>query len=185
VHSYTTALPATAQGIRRYLGSGMIKGVGPVIAERMVAHFGVHITHIIESGPARLIDVDGLGSKRTAMITAAWAEQKAIKEVMVSLQGVGVSTSLAVRIYNADVWASVSRPPTPSPPRPPGADKGGAGVHPVRGGRRWPLLPARAQPDRRRGQDPRGAGRADRPVPGRAGRGRGRDQRECRHGLVR
>jgi exodeoxyribonuclease V alpha subunit len=99
VHSYTTVLPATTQGIQRYLGSGLIKGIGPVMAERMVARFGVDIMHIIESEPARLIEVDGLGPKRTAMITAAWAEQKAIKEVMVFLQGVGVSTSLAVRIY--------------------------------------------------------------------------------------
>jgi exodeoxyribonuclease V alpha subunit len=99
VHAYTTVLPATTQGIRRYLGSGLIKGIGPVMAERMVAHFGVDIMHVIESEPARLVEVDGLGPKRTAMITAAWAEQKAIKEVMVFLQGVGVSTSLAVRIY--------------------------------------------------------------------------------------
>jgi exodeoxyribonuclease V alpha subunit len=99
VHSYTTVLPATTQGIQRYLGSGLIKGIGPVMAERMVAHFGVDIMHIIEDEPGRLIEVDGLGPKRTAMITAAWAEQKAIKEVMVFLQGVGVSTSLAVRIY--------------------------------------------------------------------------------------
>ena len=99
VHSYTTVLPATTQGIQRYLGSGLIKGIGPVMAERMVGHFGVDIMHIIEDEPGRLIEVDGLGPKRTAMITAAWAEQKAIKEVMVFLQEVGVSTSLAVRIY--------------------------------------------------------------------------------------
>src|SRR6516162_10860419 len=99
VHSYTTVLPATTQGIQRYLGSGLIKGIGPVMAERMVAHFGVDIMHIIDDTPQRLIEVDGLGPKRTAMITAAWAEQKAIKEVMVFLQGVGVSTSLTVRIY--------------------------------------------------------------------------------------
>jgi exodeoxyribonuclease V alpha subunit len=92
-------LPATTQGIQRYLGSGLIKGIGPVMAERMVAHFGVDIMHVIENSPGRLIEVEGLGPKRTAMITAAWAEQKAIKEVMVFLQGVGVSTSLAVRIY--------------------------------------------------------------------------------------
>ncbi len=99
VFSYTTVLPATIQGIQRYLGSGMIKGIGPVMAERMVGHFGVDIMHIIDDCPERLIEVDGLGPKRTAMITAAWAEQKAIKEVMVFLQGVGVSTSLAVKIY--------------------------------------------------------------------------------------
>jgi exodeoxyribonuclease V alpha subunit len=99
VFSYTTVLPATVQGIQRYLGSGLIKGIGPVMAERMVKHFGVDIMHIIDETPERLIEVDGLGPKRTAMITAAWAEQRAIKEVMVFLQGVGVSTSLAVRIY--------------------------------------------------------------------------------------
>src|SRR3984893_669098 len=108
VHSYATMLPATAAGIRRYLGSGLIKGIGPVMAERMVAHFGVDIMHIIEDSPARLIEVDGLGPKRTAMIAAAWAEQKAIKEVMIFLQGVGVSTSLAVRIYKKYGDASVS-----------------------------------------------------------------------------
>jgi len=99
VFSYSTVLPATVQGIQRYLGSGLIKGIGPVMAERMVGHFGVDIMYIIDEAPDRLVEVDGLGPKRTAMITTAWAEQKAIKEVMVFLQGVGVSTSLAVRIY--------------------------------------------------------------------------------------
>ena len=93
VHSDATVLPATAAGIQKYLGSGLIKGIGPVMAERMVAHFGVDIMHVIEDEPGRLIEVDGLGPKRTAMIAAAWAEQEAIKEVMVFLQGVGVSTS--------------------------------------------------------------------------------------------
>ncbi len=99
IHSYTTVLPATEQGIRRYLGSGLIKGIGPVMAERMVTHFGVDIMHIIDDEPGRLIEVPGLGPKRSARIKDAWAEQKAIKEVMIFLQGVGVSTSLAVKIY--------------------------------------------------------------------------------------
>ena len=99
VDSYTTVLPATEQGIRRYLGSGLIKGIGPVMAERMVNHFGVDIMHIIDDEPDRLIEVPGLGPKRTTRIKAAWAEQKAIKQVMIFLQGVGVSTSLAVKIY--------------------------------------------------------------------------------------
>ncbi|CAJ62828.1 MULTISPECIES: SF1B family DNA helicase RecD2 [Frankia] len=99
VHSYTTVLPATIQGIRRYLGSGLIKGIGPAMAERMVAHFDTDILRIIEEEPARLIEVRGLGPKRTKKIADAWEEQKAIKEVMVFLQGVGVSTSLAVKIY--------------------------------------------------------------------------------------
>lgn len=97
--SFTTVLPATIQGIRRYLGSGLIKGIGPRMAERIVAHFDVDTLRIIEDEPTRLIEVPGLGPKRTALITRAWEEQKAIKEVMLFLQGVGVSTSLAVRIY--------------------------------------------------------------------------------------
>jgi exodeoxyribonuclease V alpha subunit len=99
VDTYTTVLPATIQGIRRYLGSGLIKGIGPKMAERIVDHFGQATLTVIEQEPARLVEVPGLGPKRTAMITAAWAEQQAIKEVMVFLQGVGVSTSLGVRIY--------------------------------------------------------------------------------------
>jgi exodeoxyribonuclease V alpha subunit len=99
VESYTTVLPATVQGIQRYLGSGLIKGIGPRFAERIVERFGVDTLTVIEETPGRLIEVPGLGPKRTAKITAAWEEQKAIKEVMVFLQGVGVSTSLAVRIF--------------------------------------------------------------------------------------
>jgi exodeoxyribonuclease V alpha subunit len=99
VHSYTTVLPATIQGIRRYLGSGLIRGIGPMMAERMVAHFGADILAIIEEQPGRLIEVHGLGPKRTRRIAEAWEEQKAIKEVMVFLSDLGVSTSLAVRIY--------------------------------------------------------------------------------------
>ncbi|ONI82841.1 helicase [Actinosynnema sp. ALI-1.44] len=99
VEDYTTVLPATVQGIRRYLGSGLIKGIGPVLADRIVEHFGVDALDVIERQPERLIEVPKLGPKRTKLIAAAWEEQKAIKEVMVFLQGVGVSTSLAVRIY--------------------------------------------------------------------------------------
>ena len=99
VHSYETVLPATVQGIRRYLGSGLIKGIGPRMAERIVDHFGEATLRVIEQEPGRLVEVPGLGPKRTAMITTAWQEQQAIKEVMVFLQGVGVSTSLGVRIY--------------------------------------------------------------------------------------
>ncbi|MFB6394874.1 ATP-dependent RecD-like DNA helicase [Polymorphospora sp. 2-325] len=99
IESYTTVLPATVQGLRRYLGSGLIKGIGPVFAERIVDHFGLDTLDVIEQAPARLVEVPGLGPKRTAKIIAAWEEQKAIKEVMIFLQGVGVSTSLAVRIY--------------------------------------------------------------------------------------
>ncbi|MFG2757327.1 ATP-dependent RecD-like DNA helicase [Streptomyces wuyuanensis] len=108
VENYTTVLPATVQGIRRYLGSGLIKGIGPRIAERIVDHFGADTLDVIEREPGRLVEVPGLGPKRTRMIGAAWEEQKAIKEVMVFLQGVGVSTSIAVRIYKKYEDASIS-----------------------------------------------------------------------------
>jgi exodeoxyribonuclease V alpha subunit len=108
VASYTTVLPATLQGVRRYLGSGLIKGIGPKMAERIVAYFGLDTLRVIEEEPQRLIEVPGLGPKRTAKISAAWEEQKAIKEVMIFLQGVGVSTSLAVRIYKAYQDSSIA-----------------------------------------------------------------------------
>ncbi|MGP3686135.1 SF1B family DNA helicase RecD2 [Streptomyces sp. IBSNAI002] len=108
VENYSTLLPATIQGIRRYLGSGLIKGIGPKIADRIVEHFGLDTLDVIEDEPKRLIEVPGLGPKRTGMIGAAWEEQKAIKEVMVFLQGVGVSTSIAVRIYKKYADASIS-----------------------------------------------------------------------------
>ncbi|GAA2927961.1 ATP-dependent RecD-like DNA helicase [Kitasatospora cinereorecta] len=108
VENYTTILPATIQGIRRYLGSGLIKGIGPVMADRITTHFGVDTLDIIEQEPKRLVEVPGLGPKRTKMIAAAWEEQKAIKEVMVFLQTVGVSTSIAVRIYKKYEDASIS-----------------------------------------------------------------------------
>ncbi|GAA3722042.1 SF1B family DNA helicase RecD2 [Streptomyces tremellae] len=108
VDNYRVTLPATIQGIRRYLGSGLVKGIGPVFADRIVSHFGLDTLDIIEQDPKRLIEVPGLGPKRTKKIAEAWEEQKAIKEVMVFLQGVGVSTSIAVRIYKKYGDASIS-----------------------------------------------------------------------------
>ena len=108
VWSYATVLPATIQGIQRYLGSGLIKGIGPKMAERIVAHFGTDTLEVIENTPERLVEVPGLGPKRTKMIAVAWEEQKIIKEVMVFLQGVGVSTSIAVRIFKQYGEASIS-----------------------------------------------------------------------------
>ncbi|KAK1179327.1 ATP-dependent RecD-like DNA helicase [Streptomyces sp. NBS 14/10] len=108
VENYTTVLPATVQGIRRYLGSGLIKGIGPVFADRITEHFGLDTLQIIEEEPKRLIEVPGLGPKRTKKIADAWEEQKAIKEVMLFLQTVEVSTSIAVRIYKKYGDASIS-----------------------------------------------------------------------------
>src|SRR5260370_17986278 len=78
------------------------------MAERMVAHFGTDILRVIEEEPERLIEVPGDGPKRTRLVAEAWEEQKAIKEVMVFLQGVGVSTSLAVRIFKRYRDAAIS-----------------------------------------------------------------------------
>lgn len=108
VENYTTVLPATVQGIRRYLGSGLVKGIGPVFADRITTHFGLDTLDVIETAPQRLIEVPGLGPKRTKRIAAAWEEQKAIKEVMLFLQTVEVSTSIAVRIYKKYGDASIS-----------------------------------------------------------------------------
>jgi exodeoxyribonuclease V alpha subunit len=96
---YNETKPATLTGIEKYLGSGLIKGVGPVTAKRIVAHFALETLEIIEQYSDRLIEVPGIGKKRVRMIQKAWIEQQAIKEVMLFLQGHGVSTTYAVKIF--------------------------------------------------------------------------------------
>jgi exodeoxyribonuclease V alpha subunit len=91
--------PATLTGLEKYLGSGLIKGIGPMTAKRIVAHFGTETLDIIEEHSERLSEVPGIARKRVELITSAWAAQKAIKEVMVFLQGHGVSTTYAVKIF--------------------------------------------------------------------------------------
>jgi exodeoxyribonuclease V alpha subunit len=91
--------PATLTGLEKYLGSGLIKGIGPVTARRIVAHFGLETLDIIEQSCSRLIEVTGIGEKRVTMIEKAWAAQQAIKEVMLFLRGHNVSTTYAVKIY--------------------------------------------------------------------------------------
>ncbi len=92
-------LPATLAGIQGYLGSGMIKGIGPKLAERIVAKFKEETFDVIEQTPERLLEVSGIGMDRTGKITKAWQEQKQVKEIMVFLHSHGVSTNLAVKIY--------------------------------------------------------------------------------------
>jgi exodeoxyribonuclease V alpha subunit len=92
-------LPATVTGIRRYLGSGLVKGIGPHLAERIVTHFGRETLDIIEEHPERLREVPDIGPKRTRKIAQAWEEQRQVKEIMLFLHGHGVSTNLAVKIY--------------------------------------------------------------------------------------
>jgi exodeoxyribonuclease V alpha subunit len=101
VAHYRVVLPATITGIRKYLGSGLIKGVGPKTSAKIVDKFGLETLEVLENKPEKLAEVPGLGKKKAELIQKAWQAQKAIKEVMVFLQGQGVSTALAVRIYKA------------------------------------------------------------------------------------
>ena len=101
IKHFSLQLPATIEGLRKYLGSGLIKGIGPVTAERIVKHFGLDTLEVIEKNVSRLHEVEGVGRKRVEIIERGWAEQKQIKEVMLFLQSHGVSTALAVRIYKA------------------------------------------------------------------------------------
>lgn len=93
------SLPASTEGIKRYLGSGLIRGVGPVMAERIVDQFGEQTLDVIELEPGRLRQVLGIGQKRVEGIVGAWEQQRAIKDVMIFLQSHGVSTNLATKIY--------------------------------------------------------------------------------------
>jgi len=93
------SLPATTEGIKRYLGSGMIRGVGKVMAERIVDRFGEDTLDIIDYEPQELLKVLGIGKKRVDSIAKSWEQQRAIKDVMIFLQSHGVSTTLATKIY--------------------------------------------------------------------------------------
>nr|WP_243346590.1 ATP-dependent RecD-like DNA helicase [Mesoterricola sediminis] len=92
-------LPTTLAGIETYLGSGLIPGIGPVYAEKLVKAFGEQVFDLIESDPGRLKEIPGIGPVRARRIIAGWAEQKAVREIMLFLQSHGVSTARAVRIY--------------------------------------------------------------------------------------
>lgn len=94
-----TVLPTTLEGIEKYLGSGMVKGIGPHFAKKLVNAFGEAVFDIIEQEPHRLMELDGIGAKRRAAVTTAWSEQKVIRRIMVFLQSYGVGTARAVRIY--------------------------------------------------------------------------------------
>jgi len=101
VASYATVTPATVGGIEKYLGSGLIRGIGKVMASRLVATFGLETLDVIENRPDRLVEVEGIGPKRSRDILRAWEEQREIKEVMIFLQSHGVSTHYAIKIYKA------------------------------------------------------------------------------------
>jgi len=91
--------PTTLDGIEKYLGSGMVKGIGPHFAKKLVKAFGEQVFEVIEQTPERLLELPGIGKKRQERVTSAWAEQKVIREIMVFLQSHGVGTSRSVRIY--------------------------------------------------------------------------------------
>ena len=101
VESCLSVLPSTFTGIEKYLGSGLVKGIGPVMAKRLVAKFELETLDIIEESPQRLLEVEGIGPVRASRITGAWQEQKEVREVMIFLQGHGVSSTYAVKIYKA------------------------------------------------------------------------------------
>jgi len=108
VERYESIVPATIAGIQKYLGSGMIKGIGPIFAKRLVEAFGEGTLKVIEEAPTRLAEVDGIGPIRQQRITTAWAEQREIREVMLFLQGHGVSPAYAVKIFKAYGQAAIS-----------------------------------------------------------------------------
>ena len=96
---YNTSVPASVYGIQKYLGSGLIKGIGPVMAKRIVKKFGKQTLQTIEDKIERLTEVDGIGKKRIGMIMRAWEDQKEIRNVMLFLQSHGVSSGYATKIF--------------------------------------------------------------------------------------
>lgn len=101
--------PRTLDGIEKYLGSGMVKGIGPHFAAKLVRAFGEQVFDVIELTPERLLELDGIGPKRQQRVTGAWAEQKVIRDIMVFLQSHGVGTARAVRIYRTYGDTAVER----------------------------------------------------------------------------
>ncbi|HEX7425008.1 MAG TPA: ATP-dependent RecD-like DNA helicase, partial [Terriglobales bacterium] len=96
-----TVPPTTAEGIERYLSSGLVKGIGPILAKKLVGRFHTEVLDVIENRADELISVDGIGPKRRGRITRAWQDAKQVREIMLFLHGHGVSTSRAVRIFKA------------------------------------------------------------------------------------
>ncbi len=108
IETFETITPATVAGIEKYLGSGLIKGIGPIFAGRLVEVFGIDTLRIIEEEPSRLLTVDGIGEVRLQRIRTAWEEQKEIREVMIFLQGHGVSSAYAAKIFKTYGKSSIA-----------------------------------------------------------------------------
>lgn len=109
VHQWEKIDPATLEGIEKYLGSGMIKGIGPTYAKRLVAAFGLDTLRVLSEHPLKILDVDGIGETRARRIMDAWQAQRGMQDVMVFLQGHGVGASLALRIYRVFGAATIDQ----------------------------------------------------------------------------
>jgi exodeoxyribonuclease V alpha subunit len=107
--AYTEIAPETVEGIKRYLGSGLIKGIGPEFASRIVARFGIRTLEILDAEPERIGEVPGIGRVRAEAVKSAWVAQRQIRDVMVFLQGHGVSPAFAARIYKRYGGAAIAR----------------------------------------------------------------------------
>ena len=108
METYEEALPATVYGMEKYLGSGLVKGIGPKYAKAIVRQFGAETLNVIEEEPLRLLEVPGIGDTRVEWIRKSWEEQKEIKNIMMFLQGHNVSTSHATKIYKTYGNESIS-----------------------------------------------------------------------------
>ena len=109
VTRYTEVAPQTIEGLRRYLGSGLIKGIGPEFASRIVDRFGIETLEILDRDPGRISEVPGIGPSRARAIRTAWSAQREVRKVMVFLQGYGVSPAFAARIYKKYGAAAIAR----------------------------------------------------------------------------
>ncbi|MES1172344.1 MAG: ATP-dependent RecD-like DNA helicase [Bacteroidota bacterium] len=108
VAGYTEIAPATVEGIRRYLGSGLVKGIGPEFAARIVERFGIQTLEILDRDPGRIAEVSGIGPTRAKAVRDAWSAQREVRKVMVFLQGYGVSPAFAARIYKRYGGAAIA-----------------------------------------------------------------------------
>ncbi len=100
IKSIESSIPVTSAGIENYLGSGFIKGIGPVMARKIVSHFDLDTLKILDEDPGKLKEIEGIGDKRIDLISRSWDRNKNIREVMIFLQSHGISNAYAVRIYN-------------------------------------------------------------------------------------
>ncbi len=100
IEDIKTTEPATVKGIKSYLGSGLIKGIGPVMADRIVSHFKLETLKVMDDEPERLVEVEGIGIKKIDFIKQSWKKHRGIRDIMIFLQSIGISSNLAMKIYN-------------------------------------------------------------------------------------